>query len=188
MKLRKEHPGENNAFVCKPNNPDACYVKGRLQLTRSIGDAYLKYHEFNAPAGVHRSAGRHIPPPFTPPYVSHEPEMHHVNLCTSDKFLVIASDGIWDFLSPQEAVEIVSSCGSKNATEAAALLVEKTIERAASRYGECLTPSFSSTAAITFPPWPDSFLGLSASELQMLPTGSDRRRKHDDTTVVVLYF
>jgi len=54
MKLKREHPGEEDAFVCKPNNPDACYVKGRLQLTRSIGDIYLKYNEFNALPGLHR--------------------------------------------------------------------------------------------------------------------------------------
>lgn len=43
--LRKAHPNEPDLILCK--NPHACYVKGRLQLTRSLGDAYLKYAEFN---------------------------------------------------------------------------------------------------------------------------------------------
>jgi pyruvate dehydrogenase phosphatase len=61
-KLRREHPGEADIVYCHPNNPSACYVKGKLQLTRAIGDLYLKHHEFNAPAGLDRSAGRHIGP------------------------------------------------------------------------------------------------------------------------------
>ena len=45
LTLQREHPGETDIVRCK--NPHACYVKGRLQLTRSFGDAYLKYNEFN---------------------------------------------------------------------------------------------------------------------------------------------
>lgn len=43
--LIRLHPNEDNIVVCK--SARACYVKGRLQLTRSLGDAYLKYPEFN---------------------------------------------------------------------------------------------------------------------------------------------
>ena len=133
--MKKEHPGEENVFVCKPNNPSACYVKGRLQLTRSIGDAYLKYHEFNAAPESHKSVGRYIPPPYTPPYVSHVPEMHHIEIGKSDKFLIIASDGVWDFLTAEEAVEMVSSCSSRDSNKASELLVQKTIERASAECG-----------------------------------------------------
>ena len=45
LQLQLKHPKEDNLVVCK--NSHACYVKGRLQLTRSLGDAYLKYPEFN---------------------------------------------------------------------------------------------------------------------------------------------
>jgi pyruvate dehydrogenase phosphatase len=38
--LRQEHPDEPDIVKCK--NPHACYVKGRLQLTRALGDLYLK--------------------------------------------------------------------------------------------------------------------------------------------------
>lgn len=38
--LREAHPGEDDIIKCK--NPHACYVKGRLQLTRALGDLYLK--------------------------------------------------------------------------------------------------------------------------------------------------
>jgi pyruvate dehydrogenase phosphatase len=45
QRLLEAHPNEPDLVVCK--NSHACYVKGRLQLTRSLGDVYLKYHEFN---------------------------------------------------------------------------------------------------------------------------------------------
>ena len=50
-KLRKAHPNESNIIVCK--NSHACYVKGRLQLTRALGDVYLKSPEFNATPDRH---------------------------------------------------------------------------------------------------------------------------------------
>lgn len=52
-KLVREHPNELDVVVCK--SPHACYVKGRLQLTRALGDAYLKYREFNGVPNSHRS-------------------------------------------------------------------------------------------------------------------------------------
>jgi len=53
LRLEQDHPGEPGLFRCK--NPHACYVKGRLQLTRSIGDEYLKSQEFNGSKDKHRS-------------------------------------------------------------------------------------------------------------------------------------
>lgn len=160
LKLELAHPNEHDIVRCK--SPHACYVKGRLQLTRSIGDLYLKHAEFNAPPNSHRSKGRHIPLPFTPPYVSHEPDIHHIHLDNSDKFLIIASDGVWDFLSDDEAVHIVSTCSSKE--KSAEAIVDKVLEKAAK---EC---------------------EMTVAELKALPPGRHRRSRHDDTTVVVMYF
>lgn len=53
LRLEQDHPGEENLYRCK--NPHACYVKGRLQLTRSLGDVYLKSAEFNGSKDRHRS-------------------------------------------------------------------------------------------------------------------------------------
>jgi pyruvate dehydrogenase phosphatase len=40
LALRENHPNEKDIVICK--NAHACYVKGRLQVTRSLGDLYLK--------------------------------------------------------------------------------------------------------------------------------------------------
>ena len=56
LNLHEQHPGEEDEVVrCHPHSPSACYVKGRLQLTRSIGDLYLKYEDFNAQPGQPKS-------------------------------------------------------------------------------------------------------------------------------------
>lgn len=57
LNLQEQHPYEKREDVvrCHANVPSACYVKGRLQLTRSLGDLYLKYEDFNAQPGQPKS-------------------------------------------------------------------------------------------------------------------------------------
>lgn len=174
LHLRRLHHNEPDIIKCK--SPTACYVKGRLQLTRALGDCYLKYPEMNAPAFGHRSGGRHIPPPYTPPYVNSMPEVTTVRLqrggggdgdggdaCT-DRFVILATDGLWDELTDQEAVSIVGQCVQTGAPhEAADKLVEAALAHAAS---DCR---------------------MTLAELRALPPGDQRRGRHDDTTAVVLY-
>lgn len=79
-----------------------------------------------------------------------------------DRFLILATDGVWDFLSDQEAVDIVKSCSDGKA--AAEMIVQRAITRAAE---EC---------------------NMTVDALKALPPGSKRRSLHDDTTAVVMYF
>jgi serine/threonine protein phosphatase PrpC len=41
--LRWNHPGEDNEILYRCKNSHACYVRGRLQLTRSLG-VYLSIY------------------------------------------------------------------------------------------------------------------------------------------------
>ncbi|CAM9914357.1 unnamed protein product [Scytosiphon promiscuus] len=163
-KLKKLHPFEGDVFTCK--RPASCYVKGRLQPTRSFGDAYLKYPEFNGKEGTHRSAGRFLPPPYTPPYITAEPEIsvHEINT-TQDDFVVLASDGLWDHVSNIEAVEIVRKAAYDDGVPESAgdRLVQRVLERAAENHG------------------------ISVEELQEVPEGNRRRSMHDDITCVVFF-
>ena len=91
----------------------AWYVKARLQPTRALGDAYLKHSEFNGPPDARRR-GRHIPPLYTPPYITARPETRVHPLrgagagppCTRS-FLLLGCDGLWDVMSNEEAVRCV---------------------------------------------------------------------------------
>ena len=43
-----------------------------------------------------------------------EPEIKEFNFCEEDKFMIIASDGIWEFISSQECVSIIKDFYEKN--------------------------------------------------------------------------
>ena len=43
-----------------------------------------------------------------------EPEIKEFNFCEEDKFMIIASDGIWEFISSQECVTIIKDFYEKN--------------------------------------------------------------------------
>lgn len=55
--------------------------------------------------------------------VSSTPEISTHELAPTDRFLILASDGIWEFISNEEAVMIAASCNSPD--EAAAKLVSE---------------------------------------------------------------
>lgn len=44
----------------------------------------------------------------TPPYLTAMPDVFYHRLTPSDQFLVIASDGVWEFLTPDQVVRLVS--------------------------------------------------------------------------------
>ncbi|EQC28354.1 hypothetical protein SDRG_13901 [Saprolegnia diclina VS20] len=163
-KLLEAHPGEDDIVVCR--SQDACYVKGGLQPTRAFGDFVFKDATFNgSPYPERRGGGRYMAPPYTPPYISSVPEVHVHNLTAADKFLVLGSDGVWDFVTNQQAVDLVQHYVSIGEHALASQgLVHHVISRAAAEYRQTI------------------------DALAALPPGRDRRRHHDDTTVVILFF
>uniref|UniRef100_A0A452ZYZ0 protein-serine/threonine phosphatase n=1 Tax=Aegilops tauschii subsp. strangulata TaxID=200361 RepID=A0A452ZYZ0_AEGTS len=79
---------------------------------------------------------------YLKPYVSAEPEVMAVERTGKDEFLVLASDGLWDVVSNQEACRVARSCltgraaaafpesvSGRSAADAAALLAELAITR-----------------------------------------------------------
>lgn len=65
------------------NDRDVPRVQGNLALSRSLGDKYLA------------------------PYVICDPEVKHFNLSTKNKYIVMASDGLWDVLSNNDVSNII---------------------------------------------------------------------------------
>jgi pyruvate dehydrogenase phosphatase len=70
-------------------------------VSRSIGDAYLKSPDF--PLQYEPP----VPPPFTRGVLSAEPEIVTRDIADTDKFVIFASDGLWEHVSNEEACEIV---------------------------------------------------------------------------------
>ncbi|KAI3474035.1 hypothetical protein Pfo_028823 [Paulownia fortunei] len=101
--LRTLHPDDSQIVVLKHK---VWRVKGIIQVSRSIGDAYLKKSEFNREPLL---AKFRLPEPFHKPILSAEPSILVHKLNPEDQFLIFASDGLWEHLSNQEAVDIVNS-------------------------------------------------------------------------------
>lgn len=78
-----------------------------LQVSRSIGDAYMKRAEFNREPLLPKFR---LPEPFHNPILRAEPTISVQKLFPEDKFLIFASDGLWEHLTNQQAVDIVQSC------------------------------------------------------------------------------
>ena len=158
-KLYKMFPNEKDIVVCKRPNGTVCYVKGRLQPTRSFGDFHLKYAEFNENEG---SEYKRPIKNFNGPYISAYPEftIYPLNY-SNDKYLVIATDGLGDFVSNQELVKIVSQKAKQNDEPKAEDLLSKVLDLAAEEQG------------------------MTRLQLSKVPLGK-RRNLHDDTTIIFL--
>ncbi|KAJ3112931.1 hypothetical protein HDU96_003999 [Phlyctochytrium bullatum] len=90
-----EHPGELDTLFIKGR------VLGGLMPTRAFADLQSQI--------LAKISRRTVPRHFkTPPYVTAEPEVTHYTLNPErDKFLIMATDGLYDVLESEEAVQIV---------------------------------------------------------------------------------
>src|SRR4051812_11048721 len=74
-----------------------------LQISRCIGDVYLKKAEFNREPLYPKFR---LHEPFKRPILSSEPSILVHQLQPQDQFIIFASDGLWEHFSNQEAVDI----------------------------------------------------------------------------------
>lgn len=75
-----------------------------FQVSRSIGDIYLKKPELNREP-IFQQFGN--PLRLRRPVLTAEPSILKRKLKPEDLFLIFASDGLWEHLSDEEAIEIV---------------------------------------------------------------------------------
>lgn len=104
-RVLSEHPSNEGDSVLRNSR-----LLGQLAPLRAFGDFRFKW-----PASVQRSVlapvfgSANCPPPafYTPPYLSARPEVTRHRLLPRDRFLVIASDGLWEMMEPSKAVRLV---------------------------------------------------------------------------------
>lgn len=77
-----------------------------LQISRSIGDVYLKKPEYNKEPLYQKFRLRE---PFKRPILSAEPSVTVHQLLPHDQFIIFASDGLWEHFTNQEAVDLVQN-------------------------------------------------------------------------------
>ncbi|KAG8662840.1 hypothetical protein MANES_01G150400v8 [Manihot esculenta] len=101
--MHSMHPDDSRIVVLRHN---VWRVKGLIQVSRSIGDVYLKKAEFNREPLYAKFRLRE---PFNRPILSSDPSISVHELQPLDQFLIFASDGLWEHLSNQDAVDIVQN-------------------------------------------------------------------------------
>nr|GMD00337.1 probable protein phosphatase 2C 60 [Ipomoea batatas] len=125
-------------------------------ISRSIGDVYLKKAEFNKEPLYAKFRLRE---PFKKPILSADPSISVRQLESDDQFIIFASDGLWEHLSNQEAVNIVQN-NPRNGI--ARKLVKVALQEAAKKRE------------------------MRYSDLKKIERGV-RRHFHDDITVIVVF-
>jgi len=153
QELQSSHPDDPRIVVLKHN---VWRVKGLIQISRSIGDVYLKKPEYNREPLHSKFRLRET---FQKPILSSEPQITEHRIQPNDQFVIFASDGLWEHLSNQEAVDLVQS-SPRNGI--ARRLVKAAMQEAAKKRE------------------------MRYSDLKKIDRGV-RRHFHDDITVVVVF-
>lgn len=102
-RIVSEHPPNEKSTIIKMER-----LLGQLAPLRSLGDFHYKWSKDILRKVVPYIGEAMIPPNcHTPPYLTAKPEVKYHRLTPRDKFLIIASDGLWDLISPLEGVRLV---------------------------------------------------------------------------------
>ncbi|KAJ8531421.1 hypothetical protein K7X08_026855 [Anisodus acutangulus] len=153
QELHAMHPDDSQIVVLKHN---VWRVKGLIQISRSIGDIYLKKPEYNKEPLYAKFRLRE---PFKRPILSSDPSITVQELEPHDQFLILASDGLWEHLSNQEAVDVVqNSLRSGSARRLVKTALQEAAKKREMRY----------------------------SDLKKIDRGV-RRHFHDDISVIVMF-
>ncbi|KAG4400809.1 hypothetical protein AAZX31_07G124600 [Glycine max] len=150
-RIRREHPDDPLA-VTKGR------VKGHLSVTRAFGAGFLKQPKQNN-AVLETFRVSYI---GESPYITCFPSLHHHKLSTNDKFLILSSDGLYQYFTNEEAAAKVESFITMFPDrDPAQLLIEEALGRAAKK------------------------AGMEFHELLDIPHG-ERRNYHDDISIVII--
>ncbi|EFJ09787.1 hypothetical protein SELMODRAFT_427794 [Selaginella moellendorffii] len=151
--LKSMHPDDPQIVMLKHG---VWRVKGIIQVSRSIGDFYLKKQEYNREPLNPRLR---LSEPLRRPVLTAEPSVNVHVVQSMDRFLIFASDGLWEHLSNQEAVDIVQNHPRSGI---ARRLIKAALQEAARKRE------------------------MRYSDLKKIDRGI-RRHFHDDITVVVIF-
>lgn len=168
QRIEGEHPNEQKTAIQRGR------LLGQLQPLRSFGDVQYKWSRDLHERVINVVYGRPVVPPYsylTPPYLTAEPVVSHRKITEEDKFMIIATDGLWEKISSENAVELIG------------LHLDAT--RVASGKEQELTAENGSTLLIKFALGQGSDIVL--ANMLTLPE-QYKRHFHDDITVTVVYF
>ncbi|XP_031274643.1 probable protein phosphatase 2C 26 isoform X1 [Pistacia vera] len=126
IRIENEHPDDSQCIV---NDR----VEGRLKVTRAFGAGFLKKPKLNDSL-LEMFLNEYI---GTAPYISCTPSLHHHRLYPRDQFLILSSDGLYQYLTNQEVVSNVESFMEKFPDgDPARHLIEELLFHAADKAGK----------------------------------------------------
>ncbi|KAF0910817.1 hypothetical protein E2562_004784 [Oryza meyeriana var. granulata] len=152
--LTEMHPDDSHIVL---NTHGVWRIKGIIQVSRSIGDVYLKKPEICKSNPMLQQSI--CPFPLRRPVMSAVPSIKTRKLRPGDQFVIFASDGLWEQLTDEAAVHIVASSPRKG--------VAKRLVRAAQLEAARKKD-------------------MKYERIRTIEKGQ-RRHFHDDITVVVLF-
>ncbi|KAH7430069.1 hypothetical protein KP509_09G081500 [Ceratopteris richardii] len=150
-RLLAEHPDDPTPIV---NDR----VKGVISVTRAFGVGYLKKGDWNNKLMWMRVADLR-----SPPYISAKPHLATHKLSNGDEFVVMASDGLFDFFTNEEVIYLLHEffCLNPPTADPARFLLDQLLMRVAKSSG------------------------VTVEHLRSLEIGR-RRFYHDDVTIIVI--
>jgi pyruvate dehydrogenase phosphatase len=99
---------------------------------------------------------------FKGPYIKSVPEIKIFNLDENDEFIVMATDGLWDYLSSGDVAQLIkNNNNTSNLQHISNDLFHAAIQKAADENG------------------------MKVDRIMNLPAGSTKRRIHDDITIIL---
>lgn len=167
IRIMSAHPGEEKTVISMGR------ILGSLMPFRSFGDVELKWPQKHLDL-----FGSYLANYLTPPYLTADPVVTNKIVTSSDKFMVLATDGLWEKLSNEKVVETVSNIGvSSRKTGLMGFFSRQQPE-------ECCSYENSATTLL----W-EALGGTEDSVERMLKIPPRISRLHrDDITVLVIHF
>ncbi|KAL3685043.1 hypothetical protein R1sor_003065 [Riccia sorocarpa] len=152
QRILAEHPDD-------PTVISGGRLKGKLLVTRAFGAGYLKLPSLNDRLiGILR-----VRDLVNPPYLGTHPCVSAHAITGDDLFVVLGSDGLFDYFTNEEAVDLVHRYILTNPHgDPARYMLEMLLQRAAQKYE------------------------MTVEQLKSVPIGDRRRKYHDDVTVIVI--
>ena len=118
----------------------------------------MKYEEFN------RYDEKNYRRPinnFKGPYIKSIPDIKIFDIIENDEYIVLATDGLWDYLSSKDVGEIIKLRSKENPTDIAKNLFFGMLAKVSKEYR------------------------MTVPQILNMPAGDLKRRIHDDVSIIV---
>ena len=157
---KQKFPKDKDIIKCY--NEKACYVKGALQPTRTLGDYTMKYLHFNLDNVNKDFLYEKYQKYFNGPYISSIPDIQVIDIKKNFRYLIIGTDGLWDVMKSREIASFIMDNKVNNI--------------------ENITYHLFNNALINYSV-ENNFNG-DYMEILKTPRGKQRRNLHDDITII----